>query len=100
MPRLRVMFPKPSLFLVDARLTVLLDGGLIYDGSFKAGVDVAGEAAPGVHMLLTRIDADIAIRSREYRLELDGAVPAYVATLNYSRFWGNFTKRLALFPQR
>jgi hypothetical protein len=96
---LRVVHPTPGFFLTDARLTVCLDGYAIYDGSFRSGFDVGGPISPGPHLLTTRLDVDLFSRSREYRFDIaaDATSPAtWVATLDYSRLWGNFARKLAL----
>ena len=92
---LRVRFDKPGFFIGDVRLTIRLDGAVVYDGSFLSGVDVAFEIAPGPHRLETRIDLGGIGRSRAYDLVLH-APGHWVATLEYSRFWGNFSRSLAL----
>ncbi len=88
---LRIVFPKPGFFLTDVRLTITLDGLVVYDGGFLAGVDVAGEVAPGFHAITTRIEAGLFARERVYTVEVPAGRPVTV-TLDYSRFWGNFTK--------
>jgi len=96
---LRVVHPTPGFFLTDARLTVALDGYVIFDGSFRAGFEVGGPITPGPHVLSTRIEMDVLTRAREYRFEIPHGTSdaaAWIATLDYSRLWGNFTKKLAL----
>ncbi len=88
---LRIVFPKPGFFLTDVRLTITLDGGVVYDGGFLGGVDVAGQVAPGVHTITTRLDLGIVARERIYTVEVPSG-RAVIVTLDYSRFWGNFTK--------
>ena len=94
MASLRVVFPRPSFFLVDVRVTLTLDGQPVHDGTFMAGFAVALDVAPGRHVLASVIDLGLARRTREWVLE----VPASGgdATISYSRFWGNFSKKLPL----
>ncbi|MBI2391680.1 MAG: hypothetical protein HYV09_18975 [Deltaproteobacteria bacterium] len=93
MSRLRVVFPKPGFFLMDTRLRVLLDGTPIYDGGFKAGVDVQVEVQPGTHALEARIAIAPLERTRSYSVTV-AADELLIAELSYSRFWGNFAKSL------
>ena len=90
--QLRVVFPKPGFFLTDVRLVVAVDGLAVYDGSFTGGVDLVHPVAPGPHRVATVIDIGITRRHRQY----DVVVPetGLVVQLAYSRFWGNFKKRL------
>ena len=94
MPDLRVLFPQPGFFITDVRLQLSVNGQVVYDGSFKAGADVTVPVAPGRHTIASRIELTPAIaRTREWPIDV-GDAPA-TATLEYSRFWGNFKKRLA-----
>jgi hypothetical protein len=93
MPDLRIHFPKPGFFIADVRLQILLDGQPVYDGSFKSGADVTVAVAPGSHQIESRIELSPIVRTRRWDLAVDQA-PA-TATLEYSRFWGNFKKRLS-----
>lgn len=92
---LRVVFPPPGFFLVDVRMDVTLDGYPLYGGSFRSGMDLTVPVAPGMHSLVATINNGVIPRSKQYSLM---AHPAHVcvATLDYSRFWGNFTSGLAL----
>jgi hypothetical protein len=88
--QLRIVFPKPGFFLTDVRLAITVDGVLVYNGSFTAGVDLTGPIAPGPHRIATLIDLGIAQRHRTY----DVVIPEAGLTfqLAYSRLWGNFKK--------
>lgn len=88
MSAIRVTFPKPGFFLTDVRVVLLLDGAPIYDGGFLGGIDVTAAAAPGMHRVESVIDIGLVQRRRAW----DVAAPATV-TIEYSRFWGNFTKK-------
>ena len=90
-----VSFAKPGFFLMDARLTVTLDERTIYDGSFKAGFEVTEEVLPGDHTLTTRIAVGGTSRHRAYSVQVEPG-REHAATLDYSRFWGNFKKGLTL----
>ncbi len=94
---LTVMFRPPGGFLTDTRLVVSLDGAAIYDGSFTSGFERQGPITPGVHRLETLIDAGIVQRRKHYTFEITPA-RAWLATLDYSRFWGNFARKLELWP--
>ena len=93
--RLTVRFPPPGFFLMDATLTVRLDGGAIYQGSFKSGFEVSGELWPGSHTLEASIAMGMVQRTRSFAVELAPG-QALTAELAYSRLWGNFKKRLKL----
>ena len=101
--RVRLRFPAPGFFINDPRVVVSLDGRTVYDGSFKDGFDVSLEVEPGPHVVDTTISVLGASRRQKIPLPLgDGSyrdVQVVEATLSYSRFWGNFTKRLALSTQ-
>jgi hypothetical protein len=90
-PVLRIVFPKPGFFLVDVRMTIGLDGGIVYDGGFLGGVDVSGAVAPGMHTVTTRIDIGGFARERVYPVTVPPG-RGLTVELAYSRFWGNFTK--------
>ena len=91
-PNLRITFPVPGFFLVDARLVVSIDGYPIYDGSFKWGFDGMFPVAPGAHVIATHIDMGGIARSRTYAITI---IPGrgYSLSLEYSRFWGNFASK-------
>jgi hypothetical protein len=91
-PSIRLTLPKPGFFLNDVRVKMLLDGAPVYDGSFTSGFDVTFPAAAGNHRLESVIELGIAQRRRQW----DVVVPAAGCDVQveYSRFWGNFTKSL------
>jgi hypothetical protein len=91
-PNLRIAFPPPGFFLVDARLVITVDGVQVYDGSFKQGVDLLVPVAPGPHDVETVIATGGITRRRHYTITM---VPGRGATLSldYSRFWGNFASK-------
>ena len=91
-PNLRITFPPPGFFLVDARFTVTLDGHPVYDGSFKQGFDGMFPVAPGYHEIATRIDMGGIARSRSYPIVISPG-RGYSLLLEYSRFWGNFASK-------
>ncbi len=93
MPQLRIAFAKPGFFLTDARLTIWLDHGIVYDGSFMTGVDVSLSVMPGPHELATQIQMGPIARRKEYAIEVPGAVRGTSVLLAYSRFWGNMKGR-------
>ncbi len=99
---IHVRFPAPGFFLNDPRVVVMLDGRVLYDGSFKDGFDVSAEIQPGAHVLETAIHiAGSLARRQRIDLDLDARqgyrdVPAVHAKLHYSRWSGNFEKRISL----
>lgn len=92
MATIRVLFPPPGFFIADTRMTLQLDGQPVYDGSFKSGVDVNVEVAPGTHRLESRIELGALARTRTWDVEVDAE--QLTVELAYSRFWGNFKKAL------
>jgi hypothetical protein len=86
---LRIAFPKPGFFLTDARLTIWLDHGVVYDGSFTSGVDVVVPIAPGHHALATQIEMGPIARRKEYAVDVPGGAHETSVLLAYSRLWGN-----------
>lgn len=95
MHTLRILFPEPGFFLSDARLVIGLNGESLHDGSFKNGFETEVQLSAGTHQLSTRIQMGPLSRQRTYTLEI-GDSARYTATLRYSRFWGNFTRKLRL----
>lgn len=88
-------FPAPGFFLTDTKVGVDLDGRCVYEGSFKAGFELELVAEPGEHRLATRIDVAGMQRTKDLTFSL-GAQERLVATLRYSRMWGNFKGKLGL----
>jgi hypothetical protein len=92
-PQLRIVFAAPGFFLEDTRMTVLLDGLPIYQGSFTSGMDVCGAVQPGMHRIQTVIGLPAGLsRARSYEISVPPG-PGITVLLSYSRFWGNFTRR-------
>jgi hypothetical protein len=90
---LRITFAKPGFFITDARIVLLVDGQAIHDGSFLAGIDLRVPVAPGPHRLESVIDIGLARRRRAW----DVIAPCEVE-IEYSRFWGNFSKKARVTP--
>jgi hypothetical protein len=90
-----VRFPAPGFFLTDCEFEVDVDGSRIYEGSFRDGFERELPIAPGDHELVTRIRIGPVLRPKRYRFHVD-AGPRHTATLVYSRFWGNFSRKLKL----
>ena len=90
-PNLRITFPPPGFFLVDARLVVTIDGYPAHDGSFKQGMDRVFSVAPGYHQITVHIDMGGISRNRVYPIVLS-ANRGTSLILEYSRLWGNFAK--------
>ncbi|HET6613544.1 MAG TPA: hypothetical protein VFG83_16210 [Kofleriaceae bacterium] len=93
MANLRIVFPKPGFYIIDVRLQVLLDGFVVYDGSFKSGADVTVPVAAGLHRIESWIHLSAIVRRRHWEVSV-GDTPVTVG-LAYSRFWGNFKKQLS-----
>jgi hypothetical protein len=91
MSTLRVVFPKPGFFLTDVRVSLTLDGAAIYDGGFLAGIDVSVDTSPGPHRIESIINIGIAKRRRAW--DVDVPAGGCDVAIEYSRVWGNFTKR-------
>lgn len=91
-------FPAPGFFIGDATLTVWLDGQVFYQGSFTSGFEYTVQLAPGPHQVVTQIEMGFIRRSKTYTLHLQPAAHT-VATLAYSRFWGNFKSKLTTISQ-
>ena len=92
---LRIRFDKPGFFINDPRVEVDFDGVRIYEGSFMSGFDRTVTTSAGHHELVTRITVGPVMRPKRWTFELDEA-PRFTITLRYSRFWGNFTRKLDL----
>lgn len=101
--QLRIGFAAPGFFINDCRCIVMLDGMLVYDGSFMSGFVRDGVIAPGPHVIDATIETPLFNRSKRYTFTIDAPPPGYRAApeswevgLTYSRFWGNFESKLAL----
>lgn len=89
--RARFRHPPPGYFAVDHRLTVLLDGAPLYDGSFLEGFAVDRDLAPGAHTLV----AKLGVRTKKATIEVPDPSPqqrALDVELVYSRMWGTFSR--------
>jgi hypothetical protein len=88
---LRVVFAPPGFFIHDTRVSLVVNGHLVLDGSFKQGFDWWAAMPPGAHHVEARILAPLGLaRSKSYALEVRPALTT-IAVLEYSRTWGNFT---------
>ncbi|HEY4056214.1 MAG TPA: hypothetical protein VGM39_06370 [Kofleriaceae bacterium] len=94
MSALRVVFHRPRFFISDVALGLWLDGQPIFQDGFLSGVDVSLPAAPGSHRLDAMIDLGVVRRRRSW--DVDVPAPGCEVTIRYSRFWGNFAKKLDL----
>ncbi|MFK7991747.1 MAG: hypothetical protein AB8I08_37365 [Sandaracinaceae bacterium] len=101
--RVRLMFDKPGFFLNDPRVTVEVGERVLYDGSLGEGFDVSVELPPGEHQVRTAILIGSLARRQDIALPLGGPgyrdAAAVEAKLSYSRFWGNFSKKVSLSTQ-
>ena len=93
-----VHFPRPGFFLADIPVTVIVDGEVVYQGSFLAGFTVAVEVAPGEHVVETAIQLGAFTRRRRISISVAATDEVVTATLSYSRMWGNFEEKVALAP--
>lgn len=95
--RVTVRFEKPSFFLPGSGLTVSLNSQLVFQGDFTDGFEVTLEVAPGTHAINTRIDLGIT-RTRSAQVPVEAGRHTLI-NLEYSRFWGNFTKKPKVFVE-
>ena len=99
---LRIRFRPPGFFLGDARVVVSIGDRTLYDGSMLYGFDIDAVVSEGERELVTRIAVGNFGRTRRYslpRVEDPYRGDAHLAVeLRYSRFWGNFTRRLHRLP--
>ncbi|MGF1468561.1 MAG: hypothetical protein ACFCGT_20755 [Sandaracinaceae bacterium] len=102
---LRVRFDPPGVFVNDPRLTVRLDDRVVFEGSFRRGFLVSKSVVPGPHVIETQIQLGPSLaRTRRYRFDVEGqpppgyrgSSPSLEARLAYSRFTGNFRRRLSV----
>jgi len=97
-PQLRILFVAPGFFLEDTRMSVLLDGLPVYQGSFTSGMDVCGAVQPGTHRVDTVIGLPAGLsRNRSYAIEVPPG-PGLTVLLAYSRLWGSFSRRPKIEP--
>jgi hypothetical protein len=92
---LHVVWPMPSIVIGGiADVIIMLDGRPVWQVPFEHGVDVIVPTLPGRHRVDVRIHLKGAWeRNRGYDLEVTGAMRL---DLHYSRFWGNFSKKVKL----
>lgn len=88
-------------FVADTRLEVMLDERVVYDGSFASGFRASASVAPGPRVLETRIHVGVVSRRRRYEFTLPvvglrDSAAAWNVRLEYSRLWGNFSRKLAV----
>lgn len=76
-------------------MRLVLDGAVVYSGSFRAGFDVLFPVAPGDHALATAIEMGIVARRRVYNVNVPAGQTAEML-IAYSRLWGNFKKECVL----
>jgi len=92
---IRATFATPGFFIADATVSVILDGGVVYRGSFRAGFDLVLPVSPGDHKFALAIDLGIATRHRAYVVRAPAGQTVELA-IAYSRLWGNFKKTCAI----
>jgi hypothetical protein len=93
---LHVVWPKPTLMIPMGSVLLWVDGRPVWRGPFEHGVDVSVPVLPGKHRLEVKIDVEgMFSRTRGYDVEVSGAMRL---DLTYSRFWGNFSKKVGLRP--
>lgn len=68
--------------------SIMIDEELTWSGSFKTGINKTLAVSPGSHIVKTKI----LFRSRTYHIEVEIGQTC-VIELEYSRTWGNFTKK-------
>ncbi len=93
---LHVVWPKPTLMIPMGSVLVWVDGQPAWRGPFEQGVDVTVPMPPGRHRVDVRIDVEgLFARNRSYEVDVTGPMRL---DLHYSRFWGNFAKKVVLRP--
>ncbi len=95
--RVTIRFEKPSFMLPGSVLAVSLDAQQVFCGDFTLGFDTTLEVAPGAHQLTTQIQLGI-VRKRAVQVSVEAGRHT-VIILQYSRFWGNFTKKPKVFVE-
>jgi hypothetical protein len=75
---------------------IWLDGYPVWRAPFERGVDHTVPVPPGHHRVDVRIDVEgLFARNRSYAIEVAGPTRL---DLRYSRFWGNFAKKVTPRP--
>lgn len=90
--KLKVYYPG-QFFLVDTKITTLLDGQQIGIGSVNKGINLTVNTTIGKHELEVKMQG----RRKRYDLEFSSN-GKYEAHLYFNRFWGNFSNIIDLFP--
>ncbi|MEM9189817.1 MAG: hypothetical protein AAGF12_11615 [Myxococcota bacterium] len=103
--QLSVHFDPPGFFLNDPRLVVKVEGQVVHDGSFRRGFTASAPLASDRTVIETSLEVGTLRRRRRIEVDLAALRPdgyrestevLYEARLEYSRFWGNFKKRVDL----
>jgi hypothetical protein len=88
---LRVVFPPPGFFVIDARVALAVNGYPAFEGTFTQGFDWWTAMPPGLHRVEARIVTPLGLsRSKMFALEVRHALTT-IARIEYSRMWGNFS---------
>ncbi|MEZ4369673.1 MAG: hypothetical protein R3B07_02580 [Polyangiaceae bacterium] len=95
--RVTIRFEKPRLYLAGSKLTVSLNTQLVFQGDFTDGFEETLEVAPGTHQVNTRVEIGI-VRTRSVPVAVEAGRHTLIS-LEYSRFWGNFTKKPRVFVE-
>ncbi|MCA9626654.1 MAG: hypothetical protein KC766_03260 [Myxococcales bacterium] len=95
--RVTLRFEKPSFMLPGSNLVVTLDGQQVFCGDFTTGFETTLDVPPGAHLVTTQIQLGI-VRNRTVEVTLEAGRHT-VIILQYSRFWGNFTKKPQVFVE-
>jgi hypothetical protein len=87
---LRVIFPPPGFFVIDARVALSVNRYPVFEGTFTQGFDWWTAMPPGVHLAEARIVTPLGLsRSKTFSLEVRHGLTT-IARIEYSRIWGNF----------
>ena len=93
---LHIVWPPPTLMVPMGNTLIWVDGRPAWHAPFERGVDVTFPVLPGRHRVDVRIDVEgLFARNRSYDIEVPG--PSRLE-LDYSRFWGSFSKKVTLRP--
>ena len=91
----RIVLRKPGWFMMDTTVKILWDGDVVYEGGFREGFEHELEAAHGPHRLEAAIRlGGLGSRTKSWDVDVHGS--RITATLRYSRFWGNFKRKLQI----